>query len=67
MFYKPFSTNLKEFSSGNEDDMAVDFPFKDGSKDFESQEKPSRGSDEYMDIEDEPSVTLSPSTRLREF
>ena len=72
MFYKPFSVLNPVSKENNEDDMAIDFPFKeqrDGSFNKMSSDcsYQKRSSSDNMEVDDEPSLHLSPWTWLWEF
>lgn len=74
MFYKPFSVmNPSSKDLGNEDEMAIDYPFKDQPKDSSfmklsyDQSIQKRSSDDNMEVDSEPSILLSPRSRLWEF
>jgi len=63
---------LNPISKDNEDDMAIDFPFKeqrDGSfNKFSSDNSYQKwSSSDNMEVDDEPSLHLSPWSKLREF
>lgn len=64
---------ISKDSLGTEDDMAIDFPTKenywDGSFNKLSSDNSyqKRSSSDNMEVDDEPSLNLTPRTRLREF
>lgn len=75
LFYKPFSVlnPISKENIGCEDEMALDFPFKeaywDGSFNKMSSDNSyqKKSSSDNMEVDDEPSLNLTPWTRLREF
>ncbi len=74
MFYKPFTVlNNSSKENVNEDDMAVDFPFKEiGQRDGSfmknsSENSQKKSTSDNMEVDDEPSINLSPKSKLRSF
>lgn len=63
---------MNQKDSGAEDDMAIDLPLKeywDGSFNKMSSDNSyqKKSSSENMEVDDEPSLNMSPRSRIREF